>query len=226
MVLRIDATLWMAANAELAACMSCEGCVLVPLTYQRAYVKSVVGLALRALNPVPLVDGLDSLGPNGDPVEELGHESRDDEETLYTLLELPPVRALERRRDEDGVEVEVRGEERAGQERRGAKVRGLDRGREVREGLTVERGVGLCAGLRLARAETTCGGVGLGRRGVASALPISSGNSSSIAMEPPCRRPPRASTHKGIPHIGTERRAPREEVEALEGERSQSLRHR
>lgn len=94
-----------------------------------------------------VVERLDSLGAHSDPVDELGHERGDNKETLHALLDLPPVGTLEVGRDEDGVEVEVGSEEGAGEDRRRAKVRGLDGRLEVPEGLAVEGGERLGAGL-------------------------------------------------------------------------------
>lgn len=111
-------------------------------------------LALGPLEPVAAVDEVLDLGADDEPVEQVGEQAGDDENALHALLDLVPVRRLERGREEHGVEVEVREEQRAGEERRRGKVRGLERRLQLRKRLARQRAVLLVPGLWLG-AEAT-----------------------------------------------------------------------
>lgn len=108
-----------------------------------AHVGGIVGLAVSLLEAVALEGDLDGLGADNEQVGELGDKACDNEEALDALLNLPPVRGLENGPNEVGVEVEVRGEERAGQGRRSSKVQGLELGLELAKRLALKRAKGL-----------------------------------------------------------------------------------
>lgn len=104
-------------------------------------------LALDLLEAGAVNGGTGAGGADNERVDEGRGPGSEDEEGLDTLLVLPPLVGVEER----AVEVQVGAEEEGGEGDLGLEVEGLLNRREEGEGLLGDGGVGLEAGLKLAR---------------------------------------------------------------------------